>query len=97
MKLRTVHAASRELDEAAIYYSLRSTKLAQQFLEAVEAANDEVSKHPLRRPLFDGRSRRLHVAGFPYSVIYRVRSNEIFIVAYAHAKRRPGYWKDRGG
>jgi hypothetical protein len=29
---------------------------------------------------------------FPYSVIYMVDQDEIFIFAIAHAKRHPGYW-----
>lgn len=35
------------------------------------------------------------VAGFPYGVIYYATDSEIVIVAYAHEKRRPGYWKHR--
>jgi hypothetical protein len=32
---------------------------------------------------------------FPYQVVYRVRPNETVVVALAHLKRRPGYWKRR--
>ncbi len=32
---------------------------------------------------------------FPYSIIFRVDSDRIYVIAVAHAKRRPGYWKDR--
>jgi plasmid stabilization system protein ParE len=43
----------------------------------------------------DSRTRRALVAGFPYQVVYRLRPAEIVIVAIAHLKRRPGYWKNR--
>ena len=33
---------------------------------------------------------------FPYGIVYRVGHDEILIVAYAHFKRRPGFWKNRG-
>jgi hypothetical protein len=32
---------------------------------------------------------------FPYLVPYREEPSRIFVVAVAHAKRRPGYWKKR--
>ena len=39
--------------------------------------------------------RRKRVAGFPYGVVYYATDSEIVIVAYAHERRRPGYWEDR--
>ena len=34
--------------------------------------------------------------GFPYRVVYFVQPAELLIVvAVAHAKRKPGYWRDR--
>ena len=35
------------------------------------------------------------VSGFPYRVVYFVQGDLLTIVAVAHAKRRPGYWRDR--
>jgi hypothetical protein len=32
---------------------------------------------------------------FPFSLVYRVRHAEIEIVAVAHHRRRPGYWRSR--
>jgi len=32
---------------------------------------------------------------FPYGIIYRLEKNTIYIVAIAHFKRRPFYWKER--
>jgi hypothetical protein len=43
-----------------------------------------------------GRTRSWLLSRFPYRVIYRVRDEDIYIVAIAHTSRRPGYWKDRG-
>lgn len=43
------------------------------------------------------RLRRKSVGGFPYGVIYFVTDDEVVIVAYAHDKRRPGYWTSRLG
>lgn len=35
------------------------------------------------------------VSDFPYRVVYFVEGDLLKIVAVAHAKRRPGYWRDR--
>ncbi|MHB0958931.1 MAG: hypothetical protein ACYC0X_26630 [Pirellulaceae bacterium] len=32
---------------------------------------------------------------FPFVVIYRVTTDRIEIVAIAHGRRKPGYWKRR--
>jgi toxin ParE1/3/4 len=40
-------------------------------------------------------ARHWTVRGFPYVVVYRVRPSDLYVVAVAHAKRRPGYWKNR--
>ena len=47
-------------------------------------------------PIVGGR-RRLNVKGFPYSLIVEFWALEqtIFIIAVAHQKRRPGYWRAR--
>jgi hypothetical protein len=32
---------------------------------------------------------------FPFSVVYRVGEHGALVVAVAHARRRPGYWRTR--
>jgi hypothetical protein len=32
---------------------------------------------------------------FPFSLVYRLFSGDVHIVAVAHSSRRPNYWKDR--
>ncbi|WP_125099272.1 type II toxin-antitoxin system RelE/ParE family toxin [Leucobacter chromiireducens] len=39
------------------------------------------------------RSRR--IGNFPYRVIYYSRGDVVAVIAYAHEKRRPGYWGRR--
>lgn len=36
--------------------------------------------------------RRVLVRRFPFNVIYRLRGDELQIVAFAHTRRKPGYW-----
>jgi hypothetical protein len=39
--------------------------------------------------------KRLLLRRFPYAVVVRERGTEIFVIAFAHYARRPGYWRDR--
>ena len=35
------------------------------------------------------------VKTFPYRIVYYVRGDQVRIIAYAHERRRPGYWGHR--
>lgn len=35
------------------------------------------------------------VRGYPYTIVYEVQCEDIWVVAYAHLKRRFGYWRKR--
>lgn len=39
--------------------------------------------------------RRVFVRAFPYTVLYAVESARLLVVAVAHFRRRPGYWRHR--
>ena len=39
--------------------------------------------------------RRALLTRFPYAIVFLIMSEEIRVLAVAHAKRRPGYWLNR--
>jgi toxin ParE1/3/4 len=41
------------------------------------------------------RVRFLPVHGFPYRVVFLHEPEVIVVLAVAHSRRRPGYWRDR--
>ncbi|NDF01743.1 MAG: hypothetical protein EB034_26300, partial [Verrucomicrobia bacterium] len=54
-----------------------------------------VLANPLRwAPDKQGRRRAL-MKRFPYKLIFRVRVEDIYLIAAAHNKRAPGYWEPR--
>jgi plasmid stabilization system protein ParE len=89
--------ASDELTAAIRWYEHRRSGLGGDFYDAVTRTIDLIRTHPEIGATRKGRlpSRQLRVTGFPYKVVYRIRDNDIYVVAVAHASRRPGYWKDR--
>ena len=97
MKPLVVHPqAKAELDGAIAYYESRVTGLGVDFLDNIERAFQKIQQNPQAWPLYvDPRFRRYVLDRFPYSVFYIERLDAIWIVAVAHAKRRPDYWKRR--
>ena len=95
--VRSSEPASAELTEAVRWYETRRTGLGGEFFDAVAATLTLLESSPEIETTIstDGHTRRALVARFPYQVVYRLRPTEIVIVAIAHVKRRPGYWKNR--
>jgi plasmid stabilization system protein ParE len=95
-RLISIHeVAEMEIDEAAGFYEIRSPGLGGVFVDEIERAIRSIAEFPEAASLVRGRVRRRPIAKFPYSLIYSVRPNEIRILAVAHQKRRPFYWRGR--
>ena len=88
-------AATAELEASADWYAERSNTAAQNFLVAVDLAVASIVTDPSRFALVDDRHRSCSVAKFPFQVVFQHDNERVFILAVAHAKRRPGYWSDR--
>lgn len=84
-----------EAAEARCWYSNIEQSLGEAFADELELAIDRIAKTPNRWPthLYETRCVLLH--RFPYLVVYRERNAVIQVVAVSHAKRKPGYWKER--
>jgi plasmid stabilization system protein ParE len=89
--------AAEEAQAATEWYLLRSVRAAEGFIRELERAVESVAEAPQRWPLYVEGTRRFLLRRFPYSVIYRVKGDALQIVAVAHARRRPGYWRPRLG
>jgi len=94
---RVLCEANAELRAAAAWYD--DPDVGLRLLAAVKEARTLIGEMPDAWPVIRRRRdlviRRKGVSGFPYGVLYYKTDVEVVIVAYAHTKRRPGYWKDR--
>jgi toxin ParE1/3/4 len=90
------HPAARlEWLDAKHYYAERSNTAAATFDRSLSAALDMISAHPLAGAPLSGSVRSWSLARVEYHVIYRTNSEFVFVLAVAHDKRRPGYWRER--
>lgn len=92
--------ALAELRADVAWYEDRGAGLGDRLENAVDGFIDAVQEWPESGAVWPGwdsipvvRSRR--VAGFPYRLVYLVQPDVLFVVALAHDKRKPGYWRDR--
>ena len=88
-------AALRELQEADAFYRKERPALGDAFLDEVERALAQIRELPRSCPLVRRTVRKKLLRRFPYAVLYSVQSQEIRILAIAHHKRRPFYWRGR--
>jgi plasmid stabilization system protein ParE len=88
-------AAAQEAVIARQWYAERSLVAARAFLRELTHAVKQVAEAPDRWPNYEHDTRRYVFPRFPFSIIYRVVGDKIQIIAVAHAKRKPGYWKER--
>jgi plasmid stabilization system protein ParE len=87
--------ALEELIDSAEYYELRAEHLGESFLDEVARAVADISESPERWPYFLLNSRWRLLDRFPYSIVYLIETEHIYILAVMHQRRRPGYWKKR--
>ena len=87
--------ARGDFDESFDWYSERSPRSALRFSDAVDAALVKIAAHPSKFISSDGVHRECPVKKFPFRIVYRLIDNRVLVVAIAHAKRRPSYWRNR--
>jgi plasmid stabilization system protein ParE len=92
--------ASHELEAAALWYEAQRSGLGMTFLAAVDRTVDHLATWPDAGTLVPGvlahlEVRQMPVVRFPYRVAYLVAPRELRVLAVAHTRRRPGYWRSR--
>jgi plasmid stabilization system protein ParE len=76
-----------DIAEAADWYETQSSGLGWEFVRLVREAIAVLSARPLQFRRIHHEVRRAPVRRFPYGVLYRVRDQEIVVVACMHARR----------
>jgi toxin ParE1/3/4 len=92
--------AHDELRAAAEYYHDQRAGLGNEFLDAFAARLVDVLGSPERFARVKTRGiplklRQANLERFPYSVIFYSKGEFTVVVAVAHHKRRPNYWRRR--
>lgn len=95
MKLSYHNLAEAEIDNSLSWYKERSEQAFDQFRIRLASALSFIVQSPERFPRVNNEFRSARVNKFPYKIIFRVEQGTVFVIALAHDKRDPEYWKDR--
>ncbi len=87
--------AVSEARAAREWYELKSPEAAAAFMAELDVGVDSIRGAPEIYPPYLLGTRRYLMHRFPYLIVNRTTPTAIQVVAVAHGRRRPGYWKTR--
>ena len=97
--LRISKNAKTEMAAASRWYESQRPGLGRDFVRMVDRAFARIERGPQmgspvpRVP--DREIRRIPILRFPYHVIYIELPDRVQVLALAHQRRRPDYWRRR--
>ena len=98
-RLRIIEAARAEFRQATAWYRERDPRVADRFAEEARKTLHLIEQFPqiggLVTRIGDRIARRMPIHSFPYSVVFVDLGDTLEVVAFAHYRRRPGYFVKR--
>jgi len=86
------------VDEARVareWYADRSESASFGFVAELDRVVAAIAEAPSRCSTYLHGTRRCLFRRYPFFVVYRVQGEIIQVIAVAHGRRRPGYWRER--
>ena len=93
--VRLLPDAIAEAKAAYEWYAERNPSAASASISELDHAISQIQNGPERWTTHLHGTRRFLLRRVPYVVVYRVAESTIQVIAVAHGRRRPGYWKSR--
>jgi plasmid stabilization system protein ParE len=95
MKLEFHPDAELELLESAFCYEIEVPGLGERLSAEVKRVTELLLSHPELGPAVDSERRQFVLSRLPFTIIYATTSDTLYVLAVAHQRRRPGYWRSR--
>ena len=92
---RIEEGAELDFAEALDFYREESDALAGRLYDEIQRLIAEICAAPRLYRIVAEPVRRHFSETFPYAVLYVEKPDHVLILAIAHFKRRPGYWRER--
>lgn len=89
------HAAKNEFEDAAVWYEEKRVGLGEEFIIEIDQAIARAASAPQRYPIVFGDVRRTVARRFPFSIYFRVRTDDLIVLAVFHGRRNPIVWQRR--
>jgi len=102
LSLQQIVAEARQLPRTQSYElfdrlraEMIDPRLGQRFYDSIDQRVREVCAQPRLYRFFDPLARRHFRRPFPLAISYLDRPDQVWILAVAPFKMKPGYWKER--
>lgn len=94
--MRLLDGAVLDAEHATEWYRAEAgDEVAARFALAVDEALVRIADWPLIGREHEPGVRFVVVRGFPFVVFYRVIEEGLDVLAVAHGRREPGFWRER--
>jgi toxin ParE1/3/4 len=98
--VRVLDAAASEAVEAAAWYEARRRGLGADFRSEFKLVLDRLREGILPGTPWPGRLgergvKRVSMKRFPFFVVFVPTGEQVVLLALAHHRRKPNYWRDR--
>ncbi len=87
--------AKFEFKESTTYYRGISASLGLDFITEVQHTLNRIKTYPDAWTILGDNIRRALVNRFPYGILYKANSKQVYIIAVMNLHRKPNYWADR--
>lgn len=96
-KIIISNEAFNDTNDAYIYYEKKKAGLGNRFLDELFSFYEKLQNHPTYYSFTskEKTTRFIALKKFPYSIIYEVAENELYIFAIHHFKQDPDHFLKR--
>ncbi|WKZ11950.1 MAG: type II toxin-antitoxin system RelE/ParE family toxin [Gammaproteobacteria bacterium] len=94
-RFRFLPQAREELAAAIAFYEAESPGLGQDLAREARRLCSRILESPFAGVEIRPGIRRRLMRRFPYAILYGIDRGDVLIVAVAHQRRRPSYWRNR--
>jgi plasmid stabilization system protein ParE len=93
--LRIRPQARLEMIQATQWYAEQGGSVGIRFQQALDDTLARIQENALQYQIVHGNLRRAPVHGFPYFIIYSIKSAQLIVAACVHGRRDPLRWMRR--
>lgn len=95
-RIKLSDEAEKDLVTSFIWYEEQRIGLGGRFIESVEQSLQVIEQFPKAFPIiFRKKVRRYPIKGFPFIILFIIRTNYVDVLGVYHTHRNPKVWKKR--
>ena len=87
--------AEAEIEAAFLWYQTRNPEAAAAFRNEAFDCIESLTDDPVKWKVDEHGTQRCLLRHFPYTVFFEIDGRDVVVLAVAHRRREPGYWRQR--